>query len=59
MSSSESIQIHLNSEDCIKQYAGSAYVEFSLPYFTVPSTSTLYCSVVHATIPYSFIMSIH
>ena len=52
--SNESIQIHLNSEDSIKQYSGTGYVEFSLPFFTVPSTSTLYCSVVHANIPYSF-----
>lgn len=49
-----SVQIHLNTEDCIKYYSGSSYCEFSLPMYTVPSTSTLYISVVHATIPYSF-----
>ena len=50
----ESIQLHLNSEDCIKQYSGTAYIEFALPFFSVASTSTLYASVVHANIPYSF-----
>ena len=52
--SNESVQIHLNSEQAIKYYNGPGYCEFSLPFFTVPSTSTLYVSVVHASIPYSF-----
>jgi hypothetical protein len=49
-----SIQIHLNSEDCIRYYGSTSYCEYSLPFFSVPSTSTLIASVVHASIPYSF-----
>ena len=49
-----SVQIHLNSEDCSKYYNGRSYCEFQLPFYTVESTSTLYASVVHASIPYSF-----
>jgi hypothetical protein len=52
--SNDSIQIHLNSEQAIKYYNGPSYCEFALPFFTVPTTSTLYVSVVHASIPYSF-----
>ena len=49
-----SVQIHLNSEDAFKYYSGTAYCEFQVPYYTVEPTSTLYASVVHASIPYSF-----
>jgi hypothetical protein len=51
----ETFQIHLNSEDAIKSYSlGNNYLEFSLRYFEIPSDNTIYLSVHHAVIPYSF-----
>ena len=51
----ETLQIHLNSEDAIKSYSsGNNYLEFNLRYFEIPSDHTIYLSVHHAVIPYSF-----
>jgi autonomous glycyl radical cofactor GrcA len=51
----ETLQIHLNSEDAIKSYSsGNNYLEFNLKYFEIPSDHTIYLSVDHAVLPYSF-----
>ncbi len=50
------IHIHLNSTNAIKFYNGTynSQVEFSLPLLDLPSEYTIYLSVCHVAIPYSF-----
>jgi hypothetical protein len=51
----ESIQIHLNSKNANSYNNGSlSDCMFILPYFDIPSQHSIYLSVVHAVIPYSF-----
>ena len=55
MTSSESIQIHLNSQYATK-YNNTNYsdCDFNLPIIECQDGFTLYLSVLHAVIPYSF-----
>ncbi len=51
----ESIQIHLNSKNANSYNNGSlSDCLFILPYIEIPSQHSIYLSVVHAVIPYSF-----
>ena len=52
----ETIGIHLNSSNATKYYNGTAnsQVEFSLPRIDIPSDYTIYLSIAHVAIPYSF-----
>lgn len=50
----EILQIHLNSKDADKFNGLTSDCEFFLPLIEVPSQHTLYISVQHAVIPYSF-----
>ena len=48
--------IHLNSSNAIRYYNGSynSQVEFLLPILDIPSDYTIYLSICHVSIPYSF-----
>jgi hypothetical protein len=52
----EIISVHLNSSRATKYYNSSynSHVEFSLPYINIPSDYTIYLSIPHIAIPYSF-----
>jgi hypothetical protein len=50
----DSFHIHLNSDDAIKYYAGNSFCEFNIRNFEISSQCTIYLSVNHAVIPYSF-----
>ena len=55
MSSIESFQIHLTSQNADKTYSNNnCDVEFFLPIIEIPSQYHIYVSVVHAVIPFSF-----
>jgi hypothetical protein len=50
------MHIHLNSSSAIRYYNSTynSQVEFSLPILDIPSDYTIYLSVCHVAIPYSF-----
>jgi hypothetical protein len=50
------LHIHLNSSSAIRYYNATynSQVEFSLPILDIPSDYTIYLSVCHVAIPYSF-----
>jgi hypothetical protein len=52
----EIIHIHLNSSNAIRYYNANylSQVEFIFPQLDIPSEYTIYLSVCHASIPYSF-----
>jgi len=51
----DTFQIHLNSTDAIKYYSSNnSYCEFNIRQFEISSQCTIFLSVNHAIIPYSF-----
>ncbi len=52
----EILNIHLNSTNATKFYNGTcnSYVEFTMPVIEIPTECTIYLSVSHVSIPYSF-----
>jgi hypothetical protein len=52
----DSYHIHLNSSNAIRYYNGTynSQVEFLLPVIEIPTNYTIYLSVCHVAIPYSF-----
>lgn len=51
---SELLQIHLNSKNADRFISGTSDLEFDLPLIEAPLQHTIYLSVQHAVIPYSF-----
>ena len=51
---SELLQIHLNSKNADRYISGTSDIEFNLPLVEAPLQHTIYLSVQHAVIPYSF-----
>jgi len=51
---SELLQIHLNSKNADRYISGTSDIEFDLPLIEAPLQHTIYLSVQHAVIPYSF-----
>lgn len=51
---SELLQIHLNSKNADRFLSGTSDIEFDLPLIEAPLQHTIFLSVQHAVIPYSF-----
>ena len=51
---SELLQIHLNSKNADRFLSGTSDIEFDLPLIEAPLQHTIYLSVQHLVIPYSF-----
>jgi hypothetical protein len=56
MQTNDHIQIHLSSNNSINKFNGSfnSYLEFEFPLIEIDTQSTIYLSLQHAVIPYSF-----
>lgn len=50
----ELLQIHLNSKNADRFISGTSDIEFNLPLIEAPLQHTIYLSVQHLVIPYSF-----
>jgi hypothetical protein len=51
---SELLQIHLNSKNADRFLSGTSDIEFDLPLIEAPLQHTIYLSIQHLVIPYSF-----